>query len=124
MKGDIHAAGSKGKLTGPTHAAVIYLQFFEKYADRIVTGTDFVSSDGDPTLYPGLKEFKEIPTGCMKDETNHQRQVTDTSAINAFLSPNAFRKKVLGENYFRLTGLDTEFAPPEMCETSTSDGKH
>ena len=65
-----------------------------------------------------MKEFKEIPTGCMKDEANHRRQVTDTSAINAFFSAKAFRKIVLCENYFKLTGLDREFAAPQMCENS------
>ena len=48
----------------------------EKYPDRFLTGTDFVSSMGEPMKYPGMKKFKEKPTGCMKDEANHMRQVT------------------------------------------------
>ena len=51
----------------------------------------------------------------MKTETVYNRQVTDTSAINVFFSDDAFRKIVLGENYFKLTELDSEFVAPEMC---------
>ena len=67
------------------------------------------------TLYPGLEQFVKSPKGCIKTETNYNRQVTDTSAINVFFSDKAFRKIVLGENYFKLTGLDSEFVAPEMC---------
>ena len=88
----------------------------KKFPDRFLTGTDFVSSMGEPEEYPGMKRFKEVPTGCMKDKANHKRQVTDTSAVNIFFDNNVFRKVVLGENYFKLTGLDTEYSPPEMCE--------
>merc|ERR1719273_628128 len=78
IKDKVHATGSHGKLTGPSHAAVVYLELFERRSDRFVTGTDFVSSEGEPDEYPGLKEFKDPPSGCMKDEANHRRQVTDT----------------------------------------------
>ena len=122
IKTTIHATGSKGekKLNGPTYAFVIYLELFEKYPERFLTGTDFVSSMGEPDEYPGLPTFKKIPTGCMKDEANHKRQVTDTSALNIFFNDEAFRKIVLGENYFKLTGLDSEFAAPKMCNGDTS----
>ena len=58
------------------HAFVIYLELMEKYPDRFLTGTDFVSSMGEPMKYPGMKTFKDPPSGCMKDEANHRRQVT------------------------------------------------
>ena len=66
-------------------------------------------------LWKNKQQFVKPPKGCIKTETNYNRQVTDTSAINVFFSDNAFRKIVLGENYFKLTGLDSEFVAPEMC---------
>jgi len=68
-----------------------------------------------------MQKFKFPPSGCMKDEANHKRQVTDTSAINPFLSDNAFRKIVLGENYFKMTGLDSEFQAPKVCHTEKQE---
>ena len=121
IKATVHTTGSKQKLNGPTYAFVIYLELFEKFPERFLTGTDFVSSMGTPDEYPGLKEFKFPPSGCMKDEANHKRQVTDNSALNIFLNDNAFRKIVLGENYFKLTGLDSEFAAPQVCNHDGSD---
>lgn len=82
---------------------------------RFVTGTDFVSSMGRPEQFPGLRQFKSPPTGCMKDKANHARQLTDTSSINMFLSDEAFKNIVLGNNYFRLTGLDDTYAAPPLC---------
>ena len=122
MKDLVHTSGSKMKLTGPTHAFVIYLDLIEKYSGRFLTGTDFVSSMGSPEEYPGLQSFKDPPSGCMKDQENHRRQVTDTSAINIFFNDEVFQKVVLGENYFKLTGLDSEFAPPKMCDSVTGGG--
>ena len=86
------------------------------FPERFLTGTDFVASMADKDNYPGLEQFMKPPKGCMKSEENYNRQVTDTSAINVFLTDNAFRKIVLGENYFKLTGLDSEFVAPEMCD--------
>ena len=118
IKDTVHETGSYKTLHGPTYAFVVYLDLFKKFPDRFVTGTDFVSSMGEPDKFPGLKEFKYPPSGCMKDEANHRRQVTDTSAVNIFFDNAVFRKVVLGENYFKLTGLDKEFAAPQVCDDS------
>ena len=115
IKSTVHTTGSKEKLTGPTHAFVIYLLLIEKFPERFITGTDFVASMADGNNYPGLEQFNKSPFGCLKNEAIYNRQVTDTSAINLFFSDNAFRKIVLGENYFKLTGLDSEFVAPDMC---------
>jgi len=101
-----------GSVTGPTHAMAIYLEMFHKHPDRFITGTDFVNSLGPPADFPGLKEK---PNGCMKDKANHARQVTDTSAINMFFGDEAFRKIVLGENYFNILNISHLFQPPPVC---------
>ena len=114
-KDSIHSTGSRAALGGPTHAMALYLDILEDFPDRFVTGTDFVASMGPKDEYPGLQQYKYPPSGCMKDKPNHARQVTDTSSINIFLSDNAFRKIVLGENYFRLAGIDGQFSSPKVC---------
>ncbi|CAL4182177.1 unnamed protein product, partial [Meganyctiphanes norvegica] len=111
-KDQLHASGSKDYLSGPTHALAIYLDLINKYPERFLSGTDFVASMGEPDEYPGLKKN---PTGCMKDKANHARQVTDTSSINIFLEDTAFKKIVLGENFFKITGLDRDFQAPQIC---------
>ena len=81
MKDLVHTSGSKMKLTGPTHAFVIYLDLIEKYSGRFLTGTDFVSSMGSPEEYPGLQSFKDPPSGCMKDQENIDLKVRNTYII-------------------------------------------
>jgi len=100
-----------GSVSGPTHAMAIYLELFHEFPDRFLTGTDFVASFGQKANYPGTKNRN----GCVKDIPNHARQLTDTSSINMFLDDEAFKKIVLGENYFRLTGLEEVFAAPPVC---------
>lgn len=107
--------GGTGSVTGPTHAMAIYLEMFHSHSTRFITGTDFVSSLGQPAEYPGLKEK---PNGCMKDKAGHARQVTDTSAINMFLNDEAFANIVLGGNYFKILRLEDQFAPPPVCGDS------
>ena len=42
--------------------------------------------------------------------------ILDTSAMNIFLNDESFRKIVLGENYFKITGMDKQgYRAPEMC---------
>eukprot|EP00090_Calanus_glacialis_P039043 TRINITY_DN67_c0_g1_i1.p1 TRINITY_DN67_c0_g1~~TRINITY_DN67_c0_g1_i1.p1 ORF type:complete len:574 (-),score=93.39 TRINITY_DN67_c0_g1_i1:129-1850(-) len=106
---------SSGSVTGPTHAMAIYLELFHSYADRFLTGTDFVSSTGPANEYPGLLEKGR---GCVKNKKNHARQVTDTGAINMFLNDEAFQKIVLGGNYFKINRLEDTFAPPPVCGDS------
>jgi len=100
-----------GSVTGPTHGMAIYLEMFHTWADRFVTGTDFVSSYGSAEDYPGI----DANRGCVKDKKNHARQVTDTSSINMFLNDEAFQKIVLGGNYFRINRLLETFTPPPVC---------
>lgn len=122
LREDLHATWSQheelvkrtGTVTGPTYAMAIYLQLFHEYADRFLTGTDFVASLGPKEQYPGQLG----KNGCMKDVANHARQLTDTSSINMFFEDEAFRKIVLGENFFRITGLGDSFAAPPVCGDS------
>ena len=69
-----------GSVAGPTHAMAIYLEMFHDWDTRFVTGTDFVSSMGPGSEYPGLKLRQGKPAnGCMKDKANHARQVRNCS---------------------------------------------
>ncbi len=121
---DEHAvSGSQGgAIGGPTYAMAIYLKTVNKYPDRFITGTDFVASYGSAKKYPGLQKYKYPASGCVKDVANHARQYTDTSSINMFFENEAFRKIVLGENYFRLAGIDDKFAPPPICGDDSGSG--
>ncbi len=70
----------------------LYVEFLNAYSDRILPGTDFLaSSNKDFDVYKGELEV--------------------TSRILRFVDDEAFRNIALGENYFRLSGLDYE-APP------------
>lgn len=119
----LYATGSGNVILGPTHAMAMYLDLFQSYNDRFITGTDFVASYGPPEEYPGLKAFKFPASGCMKDEVSHARQLTDTSSINMFLDNESFQKIVLGENYFKLIGIDDTYAPPPICGDEPEEGE-
>ena len=67
-------------------------------------------------MYPGSKN----KNGCVKDIPNHARQLTDTSSLNMFFNDDVFKKIVLGENYFRITGMSDEYAAPPVCGDSVS----
>ena len=70
----------------------LYVAFLNEYSERILPGTDFLaSSNKDFDIYKGELEA--------------------TSRILRYLDDEAFRNIALGENYFRLLGLDYE-APP------------
>jgi len=60
---------SSGAIKGPTFRLAMYLQVFEDYKDRFVTGTDFVSSFGSPKEYPGM--LGANARGCVKDKVLH-----------------------------------------------------
>ncbi len=69
-----------------------YIPFLNAYSDRVLPGTDFVAAAG-------------------KDYQVYETELQATSRINRHLNDAAFRNIALGQNYFRLLGLDYE-APP------------
>ena len=73
----------------------LYISFLNKYSHRILPGTDFVASR--------KKTFKI-----------YKKELLVTSEINKHLSDKAFRNIALGNNYFRLMGLNYQ-APP-ICK--------
>lgn len=73
----------------------LYVDFFNAYSTRILPGTDFVASR-------------------KKDFLVYAQEVEVTSRINLYLDDNAFRNIALGENYFRLMGLD-KYQAPQVC---------
>lgn len=73
---------------------VQYVDFIDRYADRILPGSDFVAS-ADKTY--------EI----------YQEELAVTSRILSEVGDEAFRNIALGQNYFRLLNLDYE--APTIC---------
>jgi hypothetical protein len=73
-----------------------YVEFIDAYPTRFITGTDFVAS----------REAKDYKT--------YKDALVKTSYINRDMSDEAFRNIALGENYFKLLGLD--FTAPQICE--------
>lgn len=74
-----------------------YLDFIEKYSDRVLPGSDFVAS-------------------ADKSFATYREELRVTSAILGHLSDQAFRNIALGENYFRLLNLD--FSAPPICASA------
>jgi len=72
-----------------------YLAFLEKYATRILPGTDFVASH-------------------KKSYAVYREEVLANSDILKDLSNTAFRNIALGQNYFNITGMD--YTAPQICE--------
>ena len=72
----------------------IYVPFLNEYSERILPGSDFVASS-DNTL------------AVYRDE------LRATGRIYRHLNDRAFRNIALGENYFRLLGLD--YRAPPVC---------
>ncbi|MDE0372029.1 MAG: amidohydrolase family protein [Rhodospirillales bacterium] len=75
-----------------------YIPFLNAYSDRILPGTDFVAS-------------------ANKNFDIYRTELDVTSRILAHLDDAAFRNIALGENYFRLMGLD--YVAPEICASSS-----
>ena len=73
-----------------------YVELINAYPTRFLTGTDFVASRD-------AKDYKTYKDALIK-----------TSYINRDMSDEAFRNIALGENYFRLLGLD--YSAPKICE--------
>ncbi len=74
-----------------------YVDFYNKYPTRIISGTDFVASSNK--TYGGYDNELEL-----------------TSSILNELDDEAFRRIALGQNYFDLApGLAEKFQAPEIC---------
>ncbi len=71
-----------------------YLPFIHDYSDRFLPGTDFVAS---------------VSTSF----EHYRSELYSTSRILRYLDDSAFRNIALGQNYFRLLGL--EASAPELC---------
>ena len=77
-------------------ARAVYVPFLNEYSERILPGTDFLaSSDKDLEVY--------------------RTELRATSRILRYLDNNAFRNIALGQNYFRLLGLD--YVAPAVCDS-------
>jgi len=74
-----------------------YIPFLNAYSDRVLPGTDFVAS-------------------ANKNFDIYQAELDVTGRILAHLDDAAFRNIALGENYFRIMGLD--YVAPEICASS------
>ena len=72
----------------------LYVDFLNEYSNRILPGTDFLASSN-------------------KDFDVYREELAVTSRILAFLNDEAFRNIALGENYFRLLGI--EYSASAVC---------
>jgi len=72
----------------------IFIKFFNAYSTRILPGSDFVAA--------GTKSYDQ-----------YAKELEVTSRALKFLDNDAFRNIALGENYFRLLGLD--YTAPPVC---------
>ena len=72
----------------------LYVPFLNEYSERILPGTDFLASRD-------------------KDFEVYRTELNLTSRINRYLNDDAFRNIALGQNYFRLLGLN--FTAPPVC---------
>ncbi|MDX8400855.1 MAG: amidohydrolase family protein [Gallionellaceae bacterium] len=73
----------------------LYIEFFEKYPNRILPGTDFVAA-------------------ANKTYEVYQEEVKVNSDILKSLNNEAFRDIALGQNYFNLLALP--YKAPKICE--------
>ncbi|MBJ7901171.1 MAG: amidohydrolase family protein [Cyanobacteria bacterium RI_101] len=79
-----------------------YAQFFNRYPDRILAGTDFVAA--------AQKTFEV-----------YQKEANITGAILADVNDEAFRRIALGQNYFDLApNLGQKFQAPSVCPAAGS----
>ena len=76
-----------------------YVDFINAHSDRFLPGTDFVAS-------------------ADKDFAVYQEELEVTGRIHLELDDTAFRNIALGQNYFRLLGLEQE-APPVCAAQGT-----
>ena len=72
----------------------LYIEFFNKYSDRILNGTDFVASRA-------------------KNFDIYKNELDVISRFHKKLNDMAFRNIALGEKYFRLLGSD--YHAPHIC---------
>lgn len=72
-----------------------YVALMNRYPDRFIPGTDFVAAAG-------------------KTEQVYREELVVTSFVLGEVNDEAYRRIALGENYFRLAGLDA-VAPP-ICK--------
>ena len=73
-------------------ARTLYVDFLNQYSERILPGTDFVASRN--------KQFEV-----------YKEELDVTGSIHQYLDDQAFRNIALGNNYFRVLGLNYQ-APP------------
>ena len=73
----------------------LYVDFLNEYSDRILPGTDFLASSD-------------------KDFDVYRTELEVTSRINRFLNDEAFRNIALGQNYFRLMGMSSQYTAPPV----------
>ncbi|MEI6358921.1 MAG: amidohydrolase family protein [Synechococcus sp. ELA619] len=72
-----------------------YIALMNRWPDRFIPGTDFVAAAG-------------------KTEQIYREELAVTSAVLGEVNDGAYRRIALGENYFRLAGLDAE--APQICK--------
>jgi len=102
-------------------ARKLYIEFMNKYHDRILPGTDFVASENKNDKPKKDEDVicKNLPDSDKKlDEYKnaykvYQKEVCINSFILKDLNDEAFRNIALGQNYFNLLALPNK--APDIC---------
>mmetsp|Transcript_72051 Transcript_72051/g.127366 ORF Transcript_72051/g.127366 Transcript_72051/m.127366 type:complete len:451 (-) Transcript_72051:53-1405(-) len=82
-----------------------YVEMVNKYPTRFISGSDFVAAG-------------------TKLEEDWRGEVNRTSDIYNALTDEAFRLVALGENYFKLAGIDDQFTAPQICGGAPKSSAH
>ena len=88
--------GRRRGIEGQGFVTFVYnpLSFLNRNSERVLPGTDFLAS-------------------AEKDFDVYRTELQITSRINRYLNDDAFRNIALGQNYFRLLGLN--YVAPQVC---------
>lgn len=79
---------------------VRYVEFLNKYSNRIITGSDYVAYKNKAPAY------------------NYADELKVSSEMNKYVSDDAYRDIALGQTYLTMLGMTGTYNAPKICATS------